>query len=114
MISQQLSQLISARSVTQSVHAPAADTAAVVTLAAVVGERHVIHAIRASYSATPTGGGLTVTSGATTILTLAIVGTSLILDGPLIGGVNEAVVVTLLTGAGTVVGKLNVTSIKVV
>lgn len=49
-------------------NAPSADTVAVVTLTAIADERHVIRKITCSYrGGTPTGAGLTVTIGGTTV-----------------------------------------------
>lgn len=91
-------------------HLPAAATAAVITLAASTkGTRWVVHSILASYSAAPTGGRLTI-SGLVGTLTLDLdliqVGPTLI-QGPFVGIAETAVVITLASGAGAVVGKLN-------
>ena len=93
-------------------HAPAAATAAVITIAAEAEVVHVLDQIEWSYDAAPTGGRLTVTIGGTTVLDLSITA-----DGPgfipfpkgLYGTVNQAVVITLASGGGTVVGKINAT-----
>jgi len=92
----------------QGDHQPAGATAAVVTFPAKEGHRTIVQNIQWSYDTAPTGGLLTVVSGATTIFSLNVSAA-----GPggynltLIGGINEAVVVTLASGAGAVVGKLN-------
>ena len=89
----------------------AADTAIVITYAAITDRSHVIHGIEWSYSETPTGGGLTVAVGGTTVLQLDIaVGgpDQIILDPPHKADQGAAVVVTLAAGGGTAVGKLNV------
>lgn len=87
----------------------AADTAVVITLAAVPGVRHIVHAMQWSYSATPTGGRLTVTGlkddDWDIDITTSIPGGY---NSPLVGEINTAVVVTLAAGSGTVVGKLNI------
>ena len=95
--------------VRNALHVPAAATAAVVTIAAVANRKHWIHNIQWSYSADPTGGRLTITSGGVTKFDVDIT-----TSGPggfgleIVGGVNEEIVITLASGAGAVVGKLNV------
>jgi hypothetical protein len=91
-----------------TVHAPAADTNAVVTLAAVSGQRHVITKIDISYSAV-TGAAITVTGldgDDYSIVPTAAGVFQLEFDHPLIGTVGTAVVVTAAITTGTV--KLNV------
>jgi hypothetical protein len=93
--------------VTPRTHAPAADTAAIITIAAVADETHVVDAVQWSYSEAPTGGSLTITVNAVTKFKIAITAA-----GPgfinfpqgLYGDVNQAVVITLAAGAGTCVG----------
>ncbi len=100
--------------VVPKVHAPAANTSAIVTLAAAEGIRHVIDQVLASYSESPTGGGLTIVitvNGTAVTLAVAIVGTGpekIVFDPPLQGDANTAVTITLAAGAGTCVGKVNV------
>lgn len=92
-------------------HFPAADTAAVVTYAAVPTKRHVITGVAWSYSAAPTGGSLTIADGATTIHQVAITAAgpgSIEFPRPIAGEINTAMTVTLAAGSGTVVGKVNV------
>lgn len=95
-------------------HFPAAATAAVVTIAADSEQAWCLRRISASYSAAPTAGRLTVVAGSTTLLDIDITAA-----GPFVLDLdqenvltnntkNEAVVVTLASGGGTVVGKLNV------
>jgi hypothetical protein len=87
----------------------AAATAVVITKTGVAAFRWCLHGVQWSYSASPTGGKLTIASGATILYE-----TDIIAGGP--GGHNiylEAangtdLVITLASGAGTVVGKLNV------
>ena len=97
-----------------STHFPAAATAAVVTIAADAEQCWCIRRIALSYSAAPTGGRLTVVAGSTTLLDLHITDA-----GPMVlefdqesvlnnNTKDEAVVVTLASGAGAVVGKLSV------
>ena len=88
-----------------------ADTAIVITYAAISGRSHVIHGIEWSYSETPTGGGLTVAVGGTTVLQLDIAAggpDQIIFDPPHKATQGAAVVITLAAGAGTAVGMLNV------
>jgi len=103
-------------------HAPAANTAAVVTLAGVANQRNVISQIDCSYSvATATAASLTVTNiadqnGAAASWVVAlplVVGTyQFLFPNYLIGVEGAAVVVTLEAGGGTTVGKLNVVHAK--
>lgn len=100
--------------IVKSVHAPAAATAAVITLTAVADRRRVIHNIQWSYSETPTGGLLTITDGGTTVWQIGIPsggpgGFQLVIPG----GINSEMVITLASGGGTCVGKVNVQSILV-
>lgn len=93
-------------------HAPAAATAAVVTLAAVAGKRNVLGRITGSYSAAPTGGLLTVEDGAGTVVwRVAITAAGpfdFAFDPPQHGSTNTAMIVTLASGAGSVEGLVNV------
>jgi len=94
-----------------SLHVPSAATAAIVTLAAVAGEIHVIDQITWSYSAAPTGGRLTVAINSVTVLDIDITSAgpgSIQFTRGLHGIDNQAVVVTLASGAGSVAGKVNV------
>lgn len=113
MIITQLGQIKRPDAISHKVHAPAADTAAVITLTGVAGSRHVIDVIHASYSATPTGGGITIVSGVDTILSVDIPDLYKDIRGPFLGGVGETVVITLAAGSGTVVGKVNATTFLV-
>jgi hypothetical protein len=89
-------------------HHPAAATAAVITVTAVAGRVHVVQGIQWSYSEAPTGGRLTVVLGATTVIDLDITSAGPGGFGVLIpAGTNTTLVVTLASGAGTCVGKLN-------
>lgn len=95
-------------SILSAIHVPAAATAAVITLAAVAGKKHWLHSIQWSYSADPTGGRLTVVTGVTTRFDVDIT-----TGGPggfsleIVADENEAMVITLASGAGAVVGKIN-------
>lgn len=94
-------------------HAPAADTAAIITLAAASGTRHVVDKVFGSYSATPTGGSLTIAS--TVLGTAVSVVVAITAAGPfdfdfpvpIQGDDNTAITITLAAPGGTVVGKVN-------
>jgi hypothetical protein len=96
---------------TSNVHAPAAATAAVLTFAAVAGKRYVLRSVEWSYSATPTGGNLKVENGSGVTVFNADVpaagANSIVFEPPIVGSPNTALVVTLASGAGAVVGKVN-------
>lgn len=86
-------------------HAPAADTAAVVTLTAIADERHIIKQIDVSYrGGVPTGAGITVAVGGTTVyaidLPLAQETYQLFFPEGIFGDLNAEVVVTA-TDPGT-------------
>jgi len=95
------------------VNAPAQATAAVITLAAVAGKKHIISQITYSYSATPTGGNLKVEDvSGTTVFNVDVPAAGvgqIFFRQPLRGAAaNTAMIITLASGAGTVVGKVNV------
>lgn len=95
-------------SVSNLSHFPAAATAAVITVAAVTDRRHIVHAILASYSATPTGGRLTVKSASTVLVDLDLAIAELVeINNPIVAEYGEELEIRLYSGAGTVVGKLN-------
>ena len=95
-----------------NVTAPAANTAAVKSIAAVPGKRHVLAFLGWSYSAAPTGGSIKVEDGAgTTVFDLAIaVAGHDMLPMAIRGSINTAMVITLAAGGGVVVGRLNTAS----
>lgn len=97
-------------------HAPAAATAAVVTLAADASRPNILSQIHCGYTATPTGGAITVEDGAgTTVWSLPLAGAGpyqFDFDPPLCGTRNTAMIITLASGAGAVVGTLNVNAYK--
>lgn len=109
MLAQLLSRQSTLAGVTESKHVPAANTAAVITLAAAEGRRHVAHYIQWSYSAAPTGGRLTVEDGAGNI----ILDLDITAAGPggltlvLIGSANTQMIISLAAGGAAVVGKIN-------
>jgi hypothetical protein len=95
------------------VHAPAAATAAVVTYAAVAAKKHYIYSITWSYSAAPTGGNLKIEDvSGTTVFTTDITAAGpgqLTFARPIVSSaVNTAMIVTLASGGGAVVGKVSV------
>lgn len=96
------------------VHAPAANTAAVVTIdAAGAGVCNVVgNGLAWSYSDDPTGGNLKIEDGAgNTVFSMDITsrGAGFIpLDVPLRGSPNTALVVTLAAGGAGISGKVNV------
>lgn len=106
----------------QGDHQPAANTAAVVNIAADAQEYWVIDSIEWSYDAAPTGGNLLVTIGGTTVFSVDITAAGpghfdwsnapRYTTGTGAGGgkptLNEAVVVTLAAGGASVTGKVNV------
>lgn len=98
---------------TKTVHAPASNTAAVVTLTAVASYHRAIKTIIWSYSAAPTGGRLTITDNAVTVLDMDITAAG---PGILPIGMafteNTQVVVTLAAGGAGISGKLTVESVR--
>lgn len=97
---------------TADVHAPAADTAAVVTYSAASGQKHIISGIAWSYNGAPTGGNLKIEDGSgVTVFDMDITsaGAGIIeFPFPKAGSVNTAMIITLAAGGGTVVGTLSV------
>lgn len=94
-------------------HAPGAATAAVVTYAAdESGRGHVVSGLAWSYSAAPTGGNLKIEDGSgNTVFTMDITAAgpgSVTFTPPKRGLPNTALIATLASGAGAVVGKLSV------
>jgi len=102
-----------AATVVPKTHAPLAATAAVITLAAAAGIRHVVDQVFGSYSAAPTGGALTIAltvNGAAVSLSVAITAAGqfdIVFAQPLQGDENTAITITLASGAGAVVGIVN-------
>ena len=98
---------------TGDVHAPAANTAAVVTYtAAGAGVSHALSGIAWSYSADPTGGNLKVEDGAGNVvfsLDITKGGPGFIpFPQPKKGSANTALVLTLAAGGSGISGKLSV------
>lgn len=98
---------------TSDFHAPAANTAAVITYAADATARHALAQVIVSYSAAPTGGNLKIEDGSgTTVFTVDLTATVLEpvvinFDPPLLGSYNTAMIITLAAGGAAVSGKVN-------
>lgn len=95
---------------TNEIHVPAAATAAVLTFNAETDTAHVIYDVAWSYSGAPTGGRLTIADGSDTILDLDITAAgpgSITFGRGKQGHAGRAMTITLASGAGAVVGKLN-------
>jgi hypothetical protein len=96
---------------TANVHAPAAATAAVITKDLVAGKRHRLEQVEWSYSAAPTGGNLKIEDGAGNVvfsLDITAAGPGFIpLSPAIVGTAGTAMIITLASGAGAVVGKVN-------
>ena len=94
------------------VHAPAANTAAVVTYAADTNTTHIIGGVAWSYGvAAPTGGNVKIEDGSDTVLSLDITasGPDLIqFVRPLRGTKGNLLKVTVSAGGGTSVAKVTV------
>ncbi len=94
---------------------PAVNTAAVITYAAVPGQRHRLTMLAFSYAPAPAGGRITVTDGGTTILDLDVTGATdreiSLPPGGLRGTVNTAMTATLAAGGAAVQGKLSAAKI---
>ena len=95
------------------IHVPAVNTAAVVTYLAAVGMRHAITGVAWSYAGgIPTGGRLTITDVAATVLDIDIseegAGLLLFPKPKRSAAVTTAMVVTLAAGGAAITGKVNV------
>lgn len=92
-----------------------ANAAVSITLAAVAGRRNGYKAIVGSYSAAPTGGRLTVTDNAVTVLDIDITAAGPFViplpDGIQNLAVNTALVATLAAAGAAVVGKINLSTV---
>jgi hypothetical protein len=92
--------------------ADGSDTA--ITITAIAGRIHVIHGIRWSYSAAPTGGALTVVDDAASPNTLFQVDApaagykEIVFDPPREVGQGVGLVITLAGGGGVIRGRLAV------
>lgn len=94
------------------VSAPAANTAATVTYAAIAGQRHVVTGFALSYyGGIPTGGNVMVTSDGVIIFNMDVAeegAGEIIFPSPKSGGVGAALVITLTAGGAGITGKLNI------
>lgn len=99
---------------TSLVHAPASNTAAVVTISAAgAGVSNVISGVVASYSGgTPTAGNLKIEDGSgTTVFTCDVTAAGplpIVFPRPIKGSANTQLIVTLAAGGSGVSGKVNV------
>jgi hypothetical protein len=96
-----------------NVHAPAANTAAVVTYSAAgTGLSHSLSGVAWSYSGDPTGGNLKIEDGSgTTVFSVDVTSKGpgfFLFPEPLRGAANTALIVTLAAGGSGVSGKVNV------
>lgn len=91
-------------------HYPAANVAAVVTLAANATGRHVIERISWSYSAAPTGGSIQIEDGAGNIQRKFFIAAGGPYSIPVlfIGSLNTACIITLAAGGAGISGTLDV------
>lgn len=106
MLTRTAGNQISGEALISNVVTSVANTDGIITVAAVADKRHTLHKLVWSYSAAPTGGGITVSGGAVTLdidVTAAGPGS---LSINYLCAVNTAMVVTIKAGSGTVVGKL--------
>lgn len=108
MVSANLTTNLAAASIKKGSHAPAAATAAVITITAIAEKRILINGIQGSYSNTPTGGRLTITMGGSTVFDADVTAAGLFAINPVIPSErNEEVIITLASGGGSVSGKIN-------
>lgn len=97
---------------TGDVHAPASNTAAVVTYAAAgAGVAHVISGVAWSYDLDPTGGSLKIENGSgSTVFQVAVTSKGpgfFVFPQPKKGSANTALIITLAAGGSGVTGKVN-------
>ena len=94
------------------VHAPASNTAAVVTYAAVTDRQHSVSGVAWSYSAAPTGGNLKIEDGSgTTVFSIDITAAGpgvVYFTPPKTGTRNTALIITLAAGGSGVSGKVSI------
>lgn len=97
---------------TADVHAPAANTAAQITYAAVTKRSHIVSGVAWSYSGAPTGGNLKLENGAGSTIFSLDIGTAgaglIVFPRPKRAAPNTALIVTLAAGGAGVSGKLSV------
>lgn len=94
------------------IHAPAANTAAVVTYAAQAATRQVIGGVAWSYyGGVPTGGNLTIATGGSTVFNIDIAEEGpgfFTFPRPLAGALAANIVITLTAGGAGITGKVSV------
>jgi hypothetical protein len=94
-------------------HAPAANTPAVVTYAGLPGRRHFLSGFTWSYSSAPVGGNVQIEDGTGSVvfsLDITTAGAGFIPFAPPKGGTpGAAMVITLAAGGAGVQGKLSIT-----
>lgn len=107
-----IQSIVSVPGVEADVDAPAINTAAVVTYAAIENLRHVVTGIVWAYiGGAPTGGRLTITNGAAIIFDIDIFAQgvdSIVFPRPKSGSINGDLVITLAAGGKKVLGKLSI------
>lgn len=94
-------------------HAPAVNTAAVVTYAAVAGQRHYITGVAWSYyGGIPTGGNLQITDAGAVVFDIDINEEGpgfFVFPSPKVSAlVNTAMVITLTAGGAAIAGKISI------
>jgi hypothetical protein len=94
----------------------AANTAVTITLAASGTTTHVVTVLAYSYSASPTGGQITIKDGATTVFDLDVTSTWEVVasmpPGGIKGTAGAAMTVTLAAGGAGITGKLNIATLS--
>lgn len=94
------------------VHAPAVNTAAIVTYALVAGQQHYITGVAWSYyGGIPTGGNLTITDGGAVVFNVDVNEEGpgfFTFPRPKSAGVGNAMVITLTAGGAAVTGKVSI------
>lgn len=97
---------------TANIHAPTSNTAAVVTKAAVTGQKTYCAGVYWSYTAAPTNGNLKIedVSGTTVFnLDITAAGPGFVqFEPPIFGTANSAFIVTLAAGGSGISGKVNI------
>lgn len=98
---------------TADVHAPASNTAAVVTYAAITSQRHNISGIAYSYvGGTPVGGNLKIEDEAASVvfsIDIPAAGADKVYFNPMKSGrINKAMIITLAAGGSGITGKVSI------
>jgi len=99
--------------VSPNIHEPAANTAAIVTLAAAAGTRHVLGLLTWSYDDDPTGGSLTFQHGVTTLFKVDITSGGpgfFQFNPPILGDDGVSMTFTLTAGGAGISGIVSVIS----